>query len=38
MDKKNHKTIFDTAKAQTGKQVEFLGDTKGKKQKGQFKH
>ena len=33
MDKKNYKKIIDTAKAQTGKQVEFLGDVKHKKQK-----
>jgi len=31
MDKKNYKTILDTAKAQTGKQVEFLGDVKKQK-------
>jgi hypothetical protein len=28
MGRKNHKKILDTAKAQTGKQVEFLGDEK----------
>jgi len=31
MDKKNYKKILDAAKAHTGKQVEFLGDAKGKK-------
>jgi hypothetical protein len=31
MDKKNYKTILNTATAQTGKQVEFLGDAKSKK-------
>jgi hypothetical protein len=31
MDKKDYKKILDTAKAQTGKQVEFLGNEKGKK-------
>ena len=31
MDKKNYKKILDTAKAQTGKQVEFLGDAKKQK-------
>lgn len=29
MDKKNYKTILNTAKEQTGKQVAFLGDAKG---------
>ena len=33
MDKKNYKRILDTAGAQTGKQVEFLGDAKHKKEK-----
>jgi hypothetical protein len=31
MDKKNYKTILDTAKAQAGKPVEFLGDAKKQK-------
>jgi hypothetical protein len=31
MDKKNYKKILDTAQAQTGKQVEFLGDAKRQK-------
>ena len=31
MDKKNYKTILNTAKEQTGKQVAFLGDAKGNK-------
>jgi|ERR1039458_3667610 hypothetical protein len=31
MDKKNYKKILDTAKAQTGRQVAFLGDAKGNK-------
>jgi hypothetical protein len=30
MDKKNYKRILDTAKTQTGKEVEFLGDVKGR--------
>jgi len=29
MDKKNYKTILDTAQARTGKQVEYLGNVKG---------
>jgi hypothetical protein len=31
MDKKNYKTILDTASAQTGKQVEYLGNVKHQK-------
>ena len=31
MDKKNYKRILDTAKTQTGKEVEFLGDVKGRR-------
>jgi hypothetical protein len=35
MDKKNYKRILETAEAQTGKQVQYLGDQKQKKQKHQ---
>ena len=31
MDKMNYKSMLETAKAKTGKQVEFLGDARGKK-------
>lgn len=33
MDKKEYKNIFEAVKTHTGKEVEFLGDAKGKSKK-----
>jgi uncharacterized protein Veg len=33
MDKKEYKNIFEAVKAHTGKEVQFLGEDKGKKEK-----
>ena len=38
MDKKEYKNIFDAVKTHTGKEVEFLGDAKDKKEKEKDKN
>jgi hypothetical protein len=37
MDKKEYKNIFDAVKTHTGKEVQFLGEDKAKKEKGKDK-
>jgi hypothetical protein len=37
MDKKEYKSIFDAVKTHTGKEVQFLGEDKAKKEKGKDK-
>jgi hypothetical protein len=37
MDKKEYKNIFEAVKAHTGKEVQFLGEDKAKKEKGKDK-